>query len=93
MTDTAAEGVAEVATGHGLDDRAIGELVDRARAEGVSLTGPGGLLAELTKKQPQGAALGQGADPVTRSSAGRLGVGRVSPSRSGGSRLSRVRSV
>lgn len=59
MTNTAAEGVAEVATDSGLDDDRIGELVDRARAEGVSLTGPGGLLGELTKRVLESALEGE----------------------------------
>jgi transposase-like protein len=46
----------------GLDDEAIGELVDRARAEGVSLTGPGGLLGELTKKVLEAALEGEMTD-------------------------------
>ena len=33
-----------------LDDRYARELVDRARAEGVNLVGPGGLLGGLTKQ-------------------------------------------
>jgi len=51
--------VAEVATDSGLDDDRIGELVDRARAEGVSLTGPGGLLGELTKRVLESALEGE----------------------------------
>lgn len=43
----------------GLDDEAIVELVERARAEGVSLTGPGGLLGELTKKVLEAALEGE----------------------------------
>jgi transposase-like protein len=42
--------VADPVTGSGLTGEAIGRLVDQARAEGVSLTGPGGLLGELTKR-------------------------------------------
>ena len=36
----------------GLDAVATGplQLVDRAKAEGVKLTGPGGLLGDLTKR-------------------------------------------
>jgi putative transposase len=59
VTNTAAEGVAEVATDGGLDDDTIGKLVDRARAEGVSLTGPGGLLGELTKRVLESALEGE----------------------------------
>jgi putative transposase len=59
VTDTAAE---DAVGAEGLDDRAIGELVDRARAEGVNLTGPGGLLAELTKKVLESALEGEMTD-------------------------------
>ena len=31
------------------DEQLVRELAERARAEGVSLTGPGGLLGRLTK--------------------------------------------
>ncbi|HLT10616.1 MAG TPA: IS256 family transposase [Micromonosporaceae bacterium] len=48
-----------MATDSGLDDDRIGELVDRARAEGVSLTGPGGLLGELTKRVLESALEGE----------------------------------
>ena len=64
MSDTAAESVAGTAAMSGLDDEAIGELVDRARAEGVSLTGPGGLLGELTKKVLESALEGEMVDHV-----------------------------
>jgi putative transposase len=33
-----------------LDDRLIGQLVDRARVGGLQLTGEGGLLQQLTKR-------------------------------------------
>ncbi len=33
----------------GLDVRIAQELVDKARKEGVSLAGPGGLLSQITK--------------------------------------------
>jgi transposase-like protein len=59
VTNTAAEGVAAVATDSGLDDDTIGKLVDRARAEGVSLTGPGGVLGELTKRVLESALEGE----------------------------------
>ena len=64
MSDTAAEGVAGTAAMSGLDDKAIGELVDRARAEGLSLTGPGGLVGELTKKVLESALQGEMVDHV-----------------------------
>ncbi len=33
-----------------LNDQLIGQLVDRARASGLQLTGEGGLLQQLTKR-------------------------------------------
>jgi len=33
-----------------LDEQLIGQLVDRARASGLQLTGEGGLLQQLTKR-------------------------------------------
>lgn len=63
MSDIA-EGVAVMAAVTGLDDEAIGELVDRARAEGVSLTGPDGLLGQLTKKVLESALEGEMVDHV-----------------------------
>jgi putative transposase len=38
--------------GDGVDARLVDQLVDRARAGGVRLTGEGGLLAQLTKRVP-----------------------------------------
>jgi len=35
-----------------LDEQLIGQLVDRARAGGLQLTGEGGLLQQLTKRAP-----------------------------------------
>ena len=32
-----------------MDEQLVRQLAERARAEGVSLTGPGGLLGRLTK--------------------------------------------
>lgn len=40
----------EVAGGPVLDEEFARELVDRARAEGIALVGPGGLLGGLTKQ-------------------------------------------
>src|SRR3978361_2011552 len=34
----------------GMDQEFAQQLVDRARAEGVKLTGPGGLLGDLTRR-------------------------------------------
>lgn len=60
MTDTAAGN--EPGPMAGLDDEAITELVDRARSKGVSLTGPDGLLGELTKKVLEAALEGEMTD-------------------------------
>jgi putative transposase len=64
VSDFAVEGVAGMAAVSGLDDEAIGELVDRSRAEGLSLTGPGGLLGQLTKKVLESALEGEMVDHV-----------------------------
>ncbi|MFI9159337.1 IS256 family transposase [Kitasatospora aureofaciens] len=42
-----------------LDDQLIGQLVDRARASGLQLTGTGGLLQQLTKKLLESALEGE----------------------------------
>jgi transposase-like protein len=42
-----------------LDQQLIGQLVDRARSEGLRLTGEGGLLGELTKRIIESAAEGE----------------------------------
>src|SRR5918997_6909741 len=58
------------------DEQLAAELVERARAEGVSLTGPGGLLGRLTKLVLEGALEGEMADHLgyeARDPAGRNG--------------------
>ncbi|MGW4651905.1 IS256 family transposase [Kitasatospora sp. NPDC004289] len=45
-----------------LDDHLIGQLVDRARASGLQLTGAGGLLQQLTKKLLESALEGEMTD-------------------------------
>lgn len=45
-----------------LDDQLIGQLVDRARASGLQLTGVGGLLQQLTKKLLESALEGEMTD-------------------------------
>jgi hypothetical protein len=56
MTDVtvSAEAVEEVQpTGlkpDALDEQLISQLVDRAKADGIKLTGEGGLLQQLTKR-------------------------------------------
>ena len=42
-----------------LDDQLIGQLVDRARAGGLQLTGEGGLLQQLTKRVLESALEGE----------------------------------
>lgn len=59
MSDTAAEGVAGTATDSASTDEVIGRLVDQAQAEGLSLTGPGGLLSQLTKRVLESALEGE----------------------------------
>jgi putative transposase len=41
--------VGEAPAGTGLDVRIAWELIDQARAQGVSLVGPGGLLNQVTR--------------------------------------------
>src|SRR5918997_3336570 len=58
------------------DEQLAAELVERARAEGVSLTGPGGLLGRLTKLVLEGALEGEMVDHLgyeARDPAGRNG--------------------
>jgi transposase-like protein len=45
-----------------VDDQLIGMLVDRARAEGLQLTGEGGLLQQLTKRLLESALEGEMTD-------------------------------
>lgn len=42
-----------------LDEQLIGQLVDRARSEGLRLTGQDGLLGQLTKMIVEAAAEGE----------------------------------
>ena len=42
-----------------LDQQLVGQLVDRARSQGLQLTGEGGLLAQLTKTVIESAAEGE----------------------------------
>ena len=66
MTDVIVdEKVVETPDGQGvvrlddLDEQLIGQLVDRARSEGLRLTGEDGLLAQLTKRIIESAAEGE----------------------------------
>lgn len=64
MTDVivSAEAVEEVQPAgapDALDDQLISQLVDRAKADGIKLTGQGGLLQQLTKKILESALEGE----------------------------------
>jgi hypothetical protein len=64
MTDVivSAEAVEEVQPAgipEALDDQLIGQLVDRAKADGIKLTGQGGLLQQLTKRILESALEGE----------------------------------
>lgn len=48
----------------GVDDRFLNELVARAQAEGLRLTGEGGLLQQLTKRLLEAALEGEMSDPL-----------------------------
>ena len=57
MTDgTSDKATAELTA---ADEQLIRELTERARAEGLQLTGPGGLLGQLTKRVIEGALEGE----------------------------------
>ena len=53
------ESAVVAATGAESDEQLIGMLVDRARAEGLQLTGEGGLLQQLTKRVLESALEGE----------------------------------
>lgn len=61
---TEAESVepSEAASAKSVDDRLIDELVGRAQAEGLQLTGEGGLLQQLTKRLLESALEGEISD-------------------------------
>ncbi|MEU7291392.1 IS256 family transposase, partial [Streptomyces flaveolus] len=54
----AAESAAAVSA-KAVDDQLIDELVNRAQAEGLQLTGEGGLLQQLTKRLLESALEGE----------------------------------
>ena len=61
------ETVIEQDAGAGLsavDDQLVGSLVERARQEGLQLTGPDGLLGQLTKRVLESALDGELTDPL-----------------------------
>ncbi|MGW3046135.1 hypothetical protein ACWC9T_40550, partial [Kitasatospora sp. NPDC001159] len=65
-----------------LDEQLIGQLVDRARAGGIKLTGQGGLLQQLTKRVLEAALEGEITDHLgllTSARQGDVGVSRVRP--------------
>ena len=69
----------------GVDEQLVRQLVDRARAEGVKLTGEGGLLARLTKVVVESALEGEMDD--------HLGYGKHDPAgRNGGNSRNGTRS-
>lgn len=64
MTDVtvsaeAVENVKPAGASDALDDQLIGQLVDRAKADGIQLTGEGGLLQQLTKRLLESALEGE----------------------------------
>ncbi|MEU1280875.1 transposase, partial [Streptomyces sp. NPDC005805] len=50
VTEAESVNSAEPQPAKGVDDQLIDELVGRAQAEGLQLTGEGGLLQQLTKR-------------------------------------------
>ncbi len=58
-----------------LDEQLIGQLVDRARASGLQLTGEGGLLQQLTKRVLESALEGEITDHLGYEKHDRAGAG------------------
>ena len=58
-----------------LDDQLVGQLVDRARASGLQLTGEGGLLQQLTKRVLESALEGEITDHLGYEKHDRAGAG------------------
>lgn len=54
MTEAETVEPSELQPSKAVDDRLIDELVSRAQAEGLQLTGEGGLLQQLTKRLLEG---------------------------------------
>ena len=83
MTDVTMDVSAESV--EGSDEQLVRQLVDRARAEGLKLTGEGGLLGRLTKVVVESALEGEMDDC--------LGYGKHDPAgRSGGNSRNGTRS-
>jgi len=59
VTETEPVEPSETAPSKFVDDRLIDELVGRAQAEGLQLTGEGGLLQQLTKRLLESAIEGE----------------------------------
>lgn len=59
VTDAESFEAAEPQQAKSVDDRLIDELVGRAQAEGLQLTGEGGLLQQLTKRLLESALEGE----------------------------------
>lgn len=63
MTDVTSDGQAlEAPAGDAVDEQLVEQLAERARSQGLQLTGEGGLLAQLTKRVVESAAEGELAD-------------------------------
>jgi putative transposase len=76
VTEVTISGREAKATADAVDDQLVQQLADRARAEGLQLTGEGGLLAMLTKKVVESALEGEMDDHLgyaKHDSAGRTG--------------------
>lgn len=59
MSESEAVEPTKAASAKAMDDQLIDELVGRARAEGLELTGEGGLLRQLTKRLLESALEGK----------------------------------
>ncbi|MEK8145138.1 transposase [Streptomyces sp. M10(2022)] len=59
VTEAETVEVSEAVSAKSVDDRLIDELVGRAQAEGLQLTGEGGLLQQLTKRLLESALEGE----------------------------------
>ncbi|MDL5206478.1 transposase [Streptomyces sp. ALI-76-A] len=55
-----------------LDDQLISQLMDRAKADGIQLTGEGGLLQQLTKRILESALEGEITDHLGHGRSPRL---------------------
>jgi len=59
VVDVTVNGAADVAAGGVVDEQLVRQLTERARAEGLQLTGEGGLLGRLTKMVVESALEGE----------------------------------